>query len=224
MYCKYCGEQVPDDSKFCENCGKDLSRMKGKESKEKNNQREKFYQSNNKNKKILIFSIVLSVILVAIIVPSVVFSRGCSHSSSYDNEKLHSEEVKENAVEETTETEMNEEFIDFADIAAEELLLSIDNRDFNTFSKDLENEMIEDMPKEEFLKFADQLVEAVGNYIEDSKNFKNIERDKGNITVVYDTQYSDEPAGVELRIVLKKMDDGIKIVGIWLNSPKIRSE
>ncbi|MCD4670415.1 MAG: DUF3887 domain-containing protein [Actinomycetia bacterium] len=118
----------------------------------------------------------------------------------------------------------DKEFIDFAEIAAEDYLIAVNNRDFETFSKNLSKEMKEALPEAEFLSFVDQIEEIIGNYVESSKNFKKTEKESGYIAVIYNAKYTDEPAGVEVRIVLQKVDGEIKIAGSFLNSPKLRGE
>ena len=118
----------------------------------------------------------------------------------------------------------DKEFIDFAEIAAEEYLIAVNNRDFEVFSKNLSKEMKEVLPEAEFLNFVDQIEGIIGNYVEGSKDFKKTEKESGCITIVYNAEYSDEPAGVEVRISLQKVDDNIQIAGSWFNSPKLRGE
>lgn len=45
MFCKYCGHQIPDDSVFCEKCGKSFS-GKGN-GYENDNEREKEHKETN---------------------------------------------------------------------------------------------------------------------------------------------------------------------------------
>ena len=118
----------------------------------------------------------------------------------------------------------NQEFIDFADIAAENYLIAANDQDFDAFSKDLSNEMKELLPEAEFLVFADQIEGLIGNYIKGSKKFLKTEKESGYIAVLYKADYSEEPAGVEVRIVLQKIDGVIKIAGSFFNSPKLRGE
>jgi len=117
-----------------------------------------------------------------------------------------------------------QEFIDFAEVAAENYLIAINNQDFDAFSKNLSEEMKEVLPEAEFLNFTDQIEGVIGNYIEGSKNFKKTEKESGYIAVIYDAKYSNEPAGVEVRIVLQKVDGIIQIAGSFFNSPKLRGE
>ena len=118
----------------------------------------------------------------------------------------------------------DQEFIDFAGTAAEEYLVSINDRDYKTFSKHLGKEMMEELPEENFLEFADQVEGIVGNYIEGSKEYLRLQKESGFISVIYDTEYTEEPEGVIFTLVLQKVEGQIKISGSWFNSPKLRGE
>jgi hypothetical protein len=118
----------------------------------------------------------------------------------------------------------DQEYIDFADTAAEEYLLSINERDYEAFSKNLGKEMMEEFPEENFLAFTDQLEGIIGNYVEGSKEFSKLQKKSGYISVIYDTKYTNEPEGVIFTFVLQKVDGQIKIAGSWFNSPKLRGE
>jgi len=118
----------------------------------------------------------------------------------------------------------DQEFIDFADASAEEYLVSINEADYETFSKHLGKEMMEELTEENFYAFADQVEGIVGNYVEESKEFSKIQKESGYISVIYDTEYTEEPEGVIFTLVLQKVDGQIKISGSWFNSPKLRGE
>jgi hypothetical protein len=118
----------------------------------------------------------------------------------------------------------DQEYIDFADTAAEEYLTSINESDYKTFSKHLSKEMVEELNEENFLEFKEQAEGIIGNYIEGSKEFSKLQKESGYISVIYDTEYTDEPAGVIFTLVLQKVDGQIKISGSWFNSPKLRGE
>lgn len=118
----------------------------------------------------------------------------------------------------------DQEFIDFAETAAEEYLVSINDRDYETFSRHLGKEMMEELTEENFLEFADQVEGIVGNYVEGSKEYSKLQKESGFISVIYDTQYTDEPEGVIFTLVLQKVDSLIKISGSWFNSAKLRGE
>jgi protein involved in sex pheromone biosynthesis len=141
-----------------------------------------------------------AVFLILAITASMVLISGCSTSSA------------------------DQEYIDFADTAAEEYLVSINERDYVVFSKHLGEEMLEELPEESFLEFADQVEGIVGNYIDGSKEFSKVEKNSGFISIVYDTKYTEEPAGVIFTLVLQKVEGQIKISGSWFNSPKLRGE
>jgi len=118
----------------------------------------------------------------------------------------------------------DQEFIDFADASAEEYLVSINEADYETFSKHLGKEMMEELTEENFYAFADQVEGIVGNYVEESKEFSKIQKESGYISVIYDTEYTEEPEGVIFTLVLQKVDGQIKISGSWFDSPKLRGE
>jgi hypothetical protein len=118
----------------------------------------------------------------------------------------------------------DQEFIDFAETAAEEYLVSINQRDFTAFSQHLSMEMEEALPEDEFLNFADEAEGIIGNYIPGSKEFLKVEKQSGYINVIFNTEYTDEPAGVIFTLTLQKVEGVIKIAGSWFNSPKLRGE
>jgi hypothetical protein len=118
----------------------------------------------------------------------------------------------------------DQEFIDFADMAAEEYLVSINEADYETFSKHLGKQMMEELTEENFYAFSEQLEGVVGNYIEGSRKYSKLQKESGFISIIYDTEYTSEPEGVIFTLVLQKVDGQIKITGSWFNSPKLRGE
>jgi len=120
--------------------------------------------------------------------------------------------------------QVDQEYIDFSARASENYLIAINNRDFNSFSQNLNKDMKEALPKEEFLSFADQVEEIIGTYEPGSKKLDQTKKDSGYIVVVYNAKYTGEPEDVVVTISLQKTGDKIEIAGSWFNSPKLRGE
>ncbi len=117
-----------------------------------------------------------------------------------------------------------QDFIDFAEVAAEEFLTSINNRDFEIFSKHLSHEMKGALPEEEFLRFATQIEGIIGRYVAESKKILKVEKQIEYIIVIYSTEYTKEPEGVIFTMTLQKVDGVIKIAGSWFDSSKLQGE
>jgi hypothetical protein len=118
----------------------------------------------------------------------------------------------------------DQEYIDFAHTVSEEYLVSINEKDYQAFSRHLGKEMMDELPEDSFLEFADQLEGVLGKYIEGSREFSGLEKQSGFISVIYNTEYTDEPGVVIFTLVLQKVEGEIKISGSWFNSPKLRGE
>ncbi len=119
---------------------------------------------------------------------------------------------------------VEDEYISFAETAAEDYLIAINNNDYESFSKDLSKEMMEALPEEEFKKLSERFEKIIGNYIEDSKSMITAERKSGYIVIIYNVKYTDEPDDVRFTITLQKTGGEIQIAGSWFDSPKLRSE
>ena len=118
----------------------------------------------------------------------------------------------------------DQEYIDFSARASENYLIAINNRDFDSFSQDLNKDMKEALPEEEFLSFADQVEGIIGTYEPGSKKLDQTKKDSGYIVIVYNAKYTGEPEDVVVTISLQKTGDKIEIAGSWFNSPKLRGE
>jgi hypothetical protein len=123
-----------------------------------------------------------------------------------------------------SETQVEDEYISFAETAAENYLLSINNNDYESFSKDLSKEMIEAIPEDEFKKLSERFEKTIGNYIEDSKSIVAAERKSGYIVIIFNLKYTDEPDEVRFTMTLQKINGEIQIAGSWFDSPKLRNE
>ena len=118
----------------------------------------------------------------------------------------------------------DQEYIDFSARASEDYLIAINNRDFNSFSKNLNKDMKEALPEEKFLSFADQIEGIIGTYEPGSKKLDRTTKDSGYIVIVYNARFTGEPEDVAVTISLQKTDNKIEIAGSWFNSPKLRGE
>ena len=63
-----------------------------------------------------------------------------------------------------TASQVDQEYINFSARATEDYLIAINNRDFSSFSQNLNKDMEEALPEEEFLTFVDQIEGVIGTY------------------------------------------------------------
>ncbi len=120
--------------------------------------------------------------------------------------------------------QVDQEYIDFSARASENYLIAINDRDFDSFSQNLNKDMKEALPEEEFLSFADQVVGIIGTYEPGSKKLDQIKKDSGYIIITYNARYTGESEDVIVTISLQKTSEKIEISGSWFNSPKLRGE
>jgi len=73
--------------------------------------------------------------------------------------------------------QVDQEYIDFSARASEDYLIAINNRDFDSFSQNLNKDMKEALPEEEFLSFADQIESIIGTYEPGSKKLDQTKKD-----------------------------------------------
>ncbi len=123
-----------------------------------------------------------------------------------------------------TASQIGQEYIDFSARATEDYLIAINNRDFSSFSKNLNKDMEEASPEEEFLTFVDQIEGLIGTYEPGSKKLDQTKKDSGYIVITYNARYTGESEEVIVTISLQKTGDKIEIAGSWFNSPKLRGE
>jgi hypothetical protein len=118
---------------------------------------------------------------------------------------------------------VDQEAISFADRVTEECLIALNNQDYESYKKDLDNEMLDAVPEEEFMKFSSYLKDNVGQYVPGSKEYSSSSIQSGMILVIYETYYTIETGKVMVGMVISKSDEGIsKISGSWFDSPKLR--
>ena len=118
----------------------------------------------------------------------------------------------------------DEDIIKFTDSAAENYLTATNNEDYAKFSMDLDEEMKKALPEDKFLEFTSQIKGIIGDYVPGSKKFVKTKKEGGFTSVIYNAEYTEEPAGVEVKIVISKVNNEMKISGSWFNSPKLRRQ
>jgi hypothetical protein len=123
-----------------------------------------------------------------------------------------------------TAIQVDQEYIDFSARATEDYLIAINNRNFNSFSKDLNKDMEEALPEEEFLTFVDQIEGIIGTYEPGSKKLDQTKKESGYIVITYNARYTGESEDVIVTISFQKSGNKIEIAGSWFTSPKLRGE
>lgn len=118
---------------------------------------------------------------------------------------------------------ISEEIIRFADDTAENYLISLNNQDYESYSKDLDSAMKIAVPEEEFLDFSSYLKNTIGYYEPGSKKHSYNIAQKGMVVIVYRASYTDEEREVEVKIVITGSRNGNYLIsGSWFDSPKLR--
>ena len=75
MYCKNCGQKIEESSKFCNHCGKEVTKVKKEEHSIWNSQEEKdlYYKKRKKNMKYIVLAVVLFIIAFIVSIVAFVF-------------------------------------------------------------------------------------------------------------------------------------------------------
>jgi uncharacterized protein YozE (UPF0346 family) len=107
----------------------------------------------------------------------------------------------------------------YADPATENVLMSLNNDDYASFSKDFNQQMKSTINQTSFDQIYNMMKTKVGNY--GSMEFESVAV-QNNVTIVkYLAQYTDEPSGVWVTI---SFDSNQKVAGLYFNSPKITEQ
>jgi hypothetical protein len=106
-----------------------------------------------------------------------------------------------------------------ADPIAENILQSINNDDYQGFTRDFSQEQIAAIPPEGFTDLRELLLSKIGKYI--SKASDTVMEDEEYMTVIYSAKFEEED-NVTVRVVFKKGDETYHVYGLWFDSPKLR--
>ncbi len=108
------------------------------------------------------------------------------------------------------------------DPIAKNILISLNNNDYAGFSKDFNQTAKNAINQTAFDKLYSQMKTAVGDYQSDV--FVSATNQNGTITVQYIVQYSKEPAGVAMALVLQTNNGAYEIEGLNFDSPNLRGQ
>jgi hypothetical protein len=109
-----------------------------------------------------------------------------------------------------------------ADPIMENILISLNNNDYSSFSKDFGKSAKQTLNQTTFDQLYQQMQTSVGEY--QSMLYVNNTVQNGLITVKYIAKYSREPAGVTSTLVLKSSNGGYEVQGLNFDSPNLRGQ
>jgi hypothetical protein len=110
----------------------------------------------------------------------------------------------------------------YADPMVENILASIETEDLAKFTMNMDATMKAAYTPEVFANLHSLLQGKVGDY--GTKTFVKAERSGSYIVTYYKATYSNEPAGVTVKVVFSVNTGGAALVsGLWLSSPKLAS-
>ncbi|MDH7555498.1 MAG: DUF3887 domain-containing protein [Candidatus Methanosuratincola sp.] len=111
----------------------------------------------------------------------------------------------------------------YSDPMTENLLLAIENGNYTEFSRDFDDAMKNALNLASFQELRSKFDSKIGNYVPGSKAFIKGERTGEFIIAYYRANYTNEPAGVTVKVVFTSVNGPAKITGLWFSSPKLAS-
>lgn len=109
-----------------------------------------------------------------------------------------------------------------AEPIVENILVALQNNEYAAFSKDLSQNAKKILTQTSFDQLYNQMQTALGEY--QSKFYFSGSVKSGTITVVYIAEYSKEPAGVFVTLVLQSANASYQIEGLTFDSPNLRGQ
>jgi len=102
-----------------------------------------------------------------------------------------------------------------ADPIAENILQSINTNDYQAYTRDFSQTLLNQVDTQSFTDVRDQIITAMGQYI--SKEHSQVLEDDSYISVNYRARF--EAGELIFRVVFKKDDEFHKVEGVWFNNP-----
>jgi hypothetical protein len=102
----------------------------------------------------------------------------------------------------------------YSDPIAENILISMNNRDYAGFSKDFDATMKSELDEASFPGFVDAVNGQVGDYVAGSKNMTGFNIENGLTTATYKVKF-EAVEDVTMDVIYRKIDDEMKVVGLW---------
>ncbi len=108
-----------------------------------------------------------------------------------------------------------------ADPIAEGMLVALDTGEYSLFMEHMDSTMTGIHNKSVFNELSSWVTTTLDNYT--SKEFWKAENTQGFVQAFYMANYTDEPAGVVVLVVLTGTGEDAEVSGLWFDSPKIRA-
>jgi len=108
----------------------------------------------------------------------------------------------------------------YADPMTENLLVAMNEGNYNRFTQDLDSAMRSALTEGVFNQTASTIKSKIGSYV--SKEFWKAERDGSFISAYYMARFTDEPAEVIVKTVFSETGERAYVSGLWFDSPKLR--
>ena len=107
------------------------------------------------------------------------------------------------------------------DALSENLLLSLNNGDYDGYVRDMDSKMKEASTPASFDSLRALLAEKIGAY--ESHKMAQVVEQEGLRTVIYSAAFEKE-SSVTVRVVFNVTQESPQISGLWLDSPKLRQK
>lgn len=109
----------------------------------------------------------------------------------------------------------------YADLMTEDILVAMNEGDYEQFSEGFSADMKEAMPQAVFDDVIRGRIQgAVGEYM--SKGFLRAERHDAGVLVSYEADFTEEPDAVIVRVFFREIEVDMYVSGLWFDSPKLR--
>lgn len=108
----------------------------------------------------------------------------------------------------------------YADPMSENLLQSTNAANYTSFSRDFDSAMMAAFTEQSFSTMCSTIQQKVGSYT--SKTFVRGEAFQGFTIAYYNASFTNEPAGVTVKVVFSSPSGPAKVSGLWFDSPKLR--
>ena len=100
----------------------------------------------------------------------------------------------------------------WADPMVENVLVSINNEDYSSFTKDFGDDLIKEVPMDKYPEVINSIKGDFGKYIEGSKKMFSVNITNNETTAEYNGKFENKDT-VQFRFVFEKTNDQTKITG-----------